>query len=310
MDRGNEDGQPLERLTVESAGVGGGLHAEHSTCELPFNWSGKLCVLQRACVDKRLQRTDIAVFAAIVDAANRKTGEFWAAIPTLVNASGVPRSTLIRALKRIEAAGYVRAERRHGSTTRYFITSSIDGTTSSIDGTSPSWNATGSAHGLSRGPVDGTKVVPSREHNQSNKSKKDVDQGKADVAAQPGAGGSLFGAADVLPNNASADRFAEFWQAYPRKVGKPQAFKAWVKLKADDQFDAVMAGLAAWAASPDWTKDGGKFIPHGPTFLSRRQWEDPAPKPVAASARARLPSTAYASEEQAAEIMRQRNGTP
>ena len=68
------------------------------------------------------------------------------------------------------------------------------------------------------------------------------------------------------------DRFAEFWQAYPRKVAKPAAEKAWRKVAAEA--DAIMAGLRRQAGCEQWAKDGGQFIPHPATWLNGRRWED------------------------------------
>jgi hypothetical protein len=75
--------------------------------------------------------------------------------------------------------------------------------------------------------------------------------------------------------------FAKFWQAYPRKVGKPKAAAAFAKLRVNDSlFETILAALAAWTACEQWTKDAGKFIPHPTTWLSRRGWEDELPKSV------------------------------
>jgi hypothetical protein len=74
-------------------------------------------------------------------------------------------------------------------------------------------------------------------------------------------------------------RFGEFWQAYPRKVAKPAAEKAWRKVAAEA--DSILAGLRVWAGSDEWAKDGGQFIPHPATFLNQRRWED---RPKGASA--------------------------
>ena len=49
--------------------------------------------------------------------------------------------------------------------------------------------------------------------------------------------------------------FEEFWDAYPKKVSKPDAKKAWDRLKPDLQ--AVLAGISRWKASEQWTKGGG-----------------------------------------------------
>lgn len=68
------------------------------------------------------------------------------------------------------------------------------------------------------------------------------------------------------------DRFAAFWSAYPRKVAKPNAMRAWRKV--DGEHEAIMAGLMAALTSQQWHKEGGQYIPHPATFLTQRRWED------------------------------------
>lgn len=71
------------------------------------------------------------------------------------------------------------------------------------------------------------------------------------------------------------DLFAKFWALYPRKQDKAKAQKAWAKLKVDaDLFALIAKGLAAQAASHDWLKDGGKYVPMPTTWLNGRRWED------------------------------------
>ena len=65
------------------------------------------------------------------------------------------------------------------------------------------------------------------------------------------------------------DGFAEFWEAYPRKVGKPSATRAWKRLKAAEK-SAVMQHLAA---QPYESRPKDK-IPHPSTYLNDRRWED------------------------------------
>jgi hypothetical protein len=57
--------------------------------------------------------------------------------------------------------------------------------------------------------------------------------------------------------------FAEFWSAYPNKVGKPKARSAWKSKKPN--LTVVLASLLGWKASEQWTKDGGRFISHPTT---------------------------------------------
>lgn len=74
----------------------------------------------------------------------------------------------------------------------------------------------------------------------------------------------------------SAD-FAQFWMAYPRKVGKGAASKSYVRAvhRADgpDPAETILAGLErskrAWAK-----RDEPEFIPHPSTWLNQDRWLD------------------------------------
>lgn len=69
--------------------------------------------------------------------------------------------------------------------------------------------------------------------------------------------------------------FETFWKAYPRKVAKVVAWKSWQK-QAPVLSDVLSA--LDWQGKQDqWTKDGGKFIPHPATYLNQRRWEDEQP---------------------------------
>jgi len=76
---------------------------------------------------------------------------------------------------------------------------------------------------------------------------------------------------------ASLAGFALFWEAYPKKVGKPAARRAWLSaVMADDRWPEVIAGLDRWKASPGWVET--RYIPHPATFLNQKRWEDEVPK--------------------------------
>jgi hypothetical protein len=69
--------------------------------------------------------------------------------------------------------------------------------------------------------------------------------------------------------------FEVFWKAYPRKVNKQAAEKAFNKLKPnEDLFKAIMAGLENHKKSNQWTRDNGQYIPHASTWLNGKRWED------------------------------------
>lgn len=66
--------------------------------------------------------------------------------------------------------------------------------------------------------------------------------------------------------------FEQFWQAYPRKVSRQNAIKAFAKV--DVSIDILLASLEKQKGSEQWQKDGGQFIPHPATWLNGRRWED------------------------------------
>ena len=72
--------------------------------------------------------------------------------------------------------------------------------------------------------------------------------------------------------------FEEFWAAYPRKVGKQAAWKAWSKLKPSAELTkAILAAVEYQCNCPQWQKDGGQYIPNPATWLNQGRWEDKLP---------------------------------
>ena len=81
-------------------------------------------------------------------------------------------------------------------------------------------------------------------------------------------------------NNDYSESFLEFWQAYPRKVGKGAAFAVWVGLGMDSEKEStqqVTEALRWQVLSKSWT-DG--FIPLPETYLRQRRFEDEPDKPA------------------------------
>lgn len=64
--------------------------------------------------------------------------------------------------------------------------------------------------------------------------------------------------------------FARFWEAYPRKVKKPDALRAWKQTaKERPPLDELLAHLIGrtWGDDP-------QFVPHPASFLRGHQWND------------------------------------
>lgn len=67
-------------------------------------------------------------------------------------------------------------------------------------------------------------------------------------------------------------KFEQFWDAYPKKVGKVAAREAFrqVEYPLDDLLDAV----ARQSESELWGREDGRYIPNPATWLSQERWED------------------------------------
>ena len=72
------------------------------------------------------------------------------------------------------------------------------------------------------------------------------------------------------------ETFLQFWESYPKKRGKAEAMKAWLKLKPDERLTAVIFTAVSKAKTQDaqWLKDNGIYIPDPTTYLNQKRWED------------------------------------
>ena len=69
-----------------------------------------------------------------------------------------------------------------------------------------------------------------------------------------------------------AEDFEKFWAAYPRKVGKQAARKAFDKVEVP--LDTLLTAIEQQKRGAQWQKDDGLFIPHASTWLNNARWED------------------------------------
>lgn len=75
--------------------------------------------------------------------------------------------------------------------------------------------------------------------------------------------------------NITRDAFDVFWDAYPRKVGKSSARKAFSRVKAD--LNTLISSVERQKGSDQWKRDGGRYIPNPATWLNQGRWEDELP---------------------------------
>lgn len=66
--------------------------------------------------------------------------------------------------------------------------------------------------------------------------------------------------------------FDAFWSAYPKKVGKEAARKAFEKSK--QPVNVLIEAIEKQKASEQWTREGGRYIPNPTTWLNQGRWQD------------------------------------
>lgn len=105
-------------------------------------------------------------------------------------------------------------------------------------------------------------------------------------------------------NKEYTQEFEMFWTAYPRKEGKGEAFKSF--LKATDDCGAtvqdLLDGIDKYKQTEQWQRDGGKYIPHPTTWLNQKRWED---TPMVTSQNMR-PSSTFKSRTNPMDAIRQK----
>jgi len=70
-------------------------------------------------------------------------------------------------------------------------------------------------------------------------------------------------------NNRHSAHFEQFWKAYPRKVGKGAAQKAWAVAVRKADPERIVEGVERYP----WPDDPS-FVPHASTWLNQKRWED------------------------------------
>ena len=127
-----------------------------------------------------------------------------------------------------------------------------------------------------------TNKRPTKDHKQEREEGKERKKGKNIESYDSRASGDSLKPAEVKPSKKEIEKlqeegFAIFWAAYPKKKSKITAFKAWKKIKPSPtiaEAEKLAQIVSMQARTPQWTKDGGEFIPLPATWLNGERWND------------------------------------
>lgn len=222
------------------------------------------------------------VHQAIADSANdQHENRFWMRQRKLARKARVSRASVQRALDLLVADGFLE---------RLGIATGTDDLVEyrflqpevavHYDPSAPGGVPRGEAGG-SRGDADAAsprgRGVPQGEAVEEPKG------GTQDGAQHTAGGGALFGDDEAPP--IPPPGFDDFWSAYPRKVGKAAAERAWTKATKRADPAAIVAGAERYAverAAVERRKGkphAVQFTAHPSTWLNDGRWDDEAEAP-------------------------------
>ncbi|PVY81076.1 helix-turn-helix protein [Cupriavidus alkaliphilus] len=216
-----------------------------------------------------------AVLISLADNANDQ-GVCWPSIPTISKRVCASERAVQNAIKWLEAAQVVTANRSNGRHTSYTVTPAAYSPPQEIH---PRTTCTGAgdspAQEMHHTPAADAGVPPQEVRQPPHQ----VPSNRKEPPKEPS--GNRQGAPAKSGKAAKQSAlFERLWQAYPRKVAKADAEKAFAKLGADEALvEQLLAAIAKQSAWPEWREEGGKFIPHPATWLNGKRWlDEPAPQ--------------------------------
>ena len=209
----------------------------------------------------------IAVYAVLRDFADSRSNECWPSHRSIANRSGVGLTRVKQALLELRAAGWVTWEQRAndgGSQTsnRYHVHGSTQVSRGSRHTATASHETATGSH-VTPTPLAATRLPGSRHAATELVPNELLPRGTNSS--------SLADASDGV-----SDPFDEFWQHYPRKVGKPAARKAFRQALKRATAADITAGAERLRNDPNLPdKSEEQYIPHASTWLNRDGWDDP-----------------------------------
>lgn len=76
--------------------------------------------------------------------------------------------------------------------------------------------------------------------------------------------------------------FGKFWEFYPRKKAKGDAYKAWMQTREKrPPLATILKALVVLKNSHDWQRENGQFVPYPATWLRSWGWADVAEEAAA-----------------------------
>lgn len=206
----------------------------------------------------------------LVVLANCAHSESMTAYPStgyLVNATGQDRKTVLANLRRLMEMGFITDTGERRGATKQVIVYQLNTTRNTPEKQAQIRNS--SENGTVPKTGGNSTVFPQKESRFSAKQSQ-----KRDTEPLEPSWNRKSKQISSRASKSTSQRFAEFWGAYPRKVGnKAKAEKIWAIQKLDGVADQILVDVANRIASdPQWREV--QFIPYPTTYLNGQRWND------------------------------------
>jgi hypothetical protein len=210
-----------------------------------------------------------AVLISLADNANDQ-GVCWPSIPTIARRVCASERAVQNAIKWLEQAKVVTANRANGRHTSYMVTPAAYSPRQEIH---PRTKCTGAgdspAQEMHHTPAGNAGVPPQEVHqpphqvpSNRNKPSKEPSLNRQSAPAK----------AEKAPT--PFDRFWAAWPASPRKVDRKDCAKRWTRMGLDAIADQIIAHVGAMKGTQQW-REG--FEPAPATYLNGERWSDGIP---------------------------------
>lgn len=208
---------------------------------------------RRLLEDPEVGAYEIAVYVGLAIHAETRGGECFPALDTLAAYCSISERRVRTAIETLASSGWIEKRARPGLSSVYvLLPPPTPAPAAGVPETTPA-----PAAGLVRNVVPRTPAPGADEQ-------------------EPGTRTTQREPSPELPLGETAPSFEEFWAAYPRRVGRAAAEKAWTKALRSADAAAIVAGAVRYASE----RKGGdpKFTAHPTTWLNAGRWaDDPAP---------------------------------
>jgi hypothetical protein len=196
-----------------------------------------------------------ALHLAIADTVNDAHGnELWASAPNLATKARISERSARDGLAQLRSDGYlVLLESAEGKPRRYRFEFLDPGSHCTPAATAPLQLATTTPEATAPQPLQPLPGTPAATAPNPKTTQRNPKQ------------------------PAGAERFDEFWNAYPRREAKGGARKAWLKALAKTDPDRIIAAAVRYRDSPLRDQTNIRYTAHPATWLNQERWDDETP---------------------------------